>query len=462
MTKKTRTFLFVLCVLAFFVVSPTIILYTQGYRLDSNNWKLTKTGAFYFKVLPKSVDIFVNNKLAKKTDFFFGSTLVENLLPGKYPVEIKKDGYLPWKKNLEAREMNVTEAKAIILFPEKIDFQLAGKGIDNFFPSPSDRTTMLVKKDSQGWYLTVFDFDNNAEKILAKQSDLLKKGVITFLDARWSSDSRKLVIQTEVTEKKRYFLLDTETKNGPANLDSLGDFEKLDFDPQNSQKFLVLKNETLSSGNFSLPSQSLVKVTSSVLDFASLEGKLYLLDKDGFVSRINNLASPDSQRINEVPLSIKPETFYAIKTFPRTLFLQEQNSVYYFNEKTKAFNKIIDNADGFELSPDNEKAVYYNNGEVWVYFLKENSEQPARQPGEKFLLARFSEKINQVFWLNNNYLIFSVGNSIKISETDNRDQPNLVNLAEFKNPKIFFSQDNKKASVLTEGNLFVSENLLPY
>lgn len=113
MTKKTRTFLFVLCVLAFFVVSPTIILYTQGYRLDSNNWKLTKTGAFYFKVLPKSVDIFVNNKLAKKTDFFFGSTLVENLLPGKYPVEIKKDGYLPWKKNLEAREMNVTEAKKI-------------------------------------------------------------------------------------------------------------------------------------------------------------------------------------------------------------------------------------------------------------------------------------------------------------------------------------------------------------
>ena len=158
MTKRTRTFLFFACSIAFLIVTPTVLLYNQGYRLDLSTAQITKTGAFYFGVSPRGSDVFINGQLKKRTDFFFGSALIEELLPGNYLVEIKKEGYFPWKKNLEVKAMAVTEENDVVLFPEKTDFQIFAKGVERFFPSPSGKKALLQKKDSQGQYLTLFDF----------------------------------------------------------------------------------------------------------------------------------------------------------------------------------------------------------------------------------------------------------------------------------------------------------------
>ena len=99
MSKKTRTILFLICLFLFFSSAPLVILYSQGYRFDLNppagGIKFTQTGGLFIKTEPKQVEIYVNNELTKKTDFFFGSALIENLLPKRYKIEVKKDGYLP-------------------------------------------------------------------------------------------------------------------------------------------------------------------------------------------------------------------------------------------------------------------------------------------------------------------------------------------------------------------------------
>jgi hypothetical protein len=73
-----------------FLITPYIILYSQGYRIDWNSKKIIKTGGFYFKVWPKNVEIYLDGELKKRTDFIFGQALVTTLLPKKYEVEIKK------------------------------------------------------------------------------------------------------------------------------------------------------------------------------------------------------------------------------------------------------------------------------------------------------------------------------------------------------------------------------------
>lgn len=114
-----------------------------------------------------------------------------------------------------------------------------------------------------------------------------------------------------------------------------------------------------------------------------------------------------------------------------------------------------------EFSPDKKKLVYLSNSEVWVLFLKDELGQPQKRAGERLLVARFSEKISQVFWLTNHYLIFTTGDKIKIAEIDDRDGINIIDFAEFKSPQIFFNQTDKKLYVLSEGNLYTSEKLLP-
>ncbi|HEY0090170.1 MAG TPA: hypothetical protein VGB37_15085, partial [Candidatus Lokiarchaeia archaeon] len=112
--------------------------------------------------------------------------------------------------------------------------------------------------------------------------------------------------------------------------------------------------------------------------------------------------------------------------------------------------------------------------EIWILFLKDKLDQPTKKTGEKIFLTRVSEKINDVFWLNSDYLIFDSGNKLKIAEIDDRDRINIYDLSEFKEPpqgaasavptgqaKIFFNKSDKKLYVLTQDNLYVSEKLIP-
>ena len=124
MTKRTRTILFITCIFLFILVAPSVVLYSQGYRFNFNppagGKIIVQTGAFYFKVLPTSAEIYLDGKLKKKTDFFFGTAFIKNLLPKKYTIEVKKDGYLPWSKTIELKEREVQEFKNIALIPTNL------------------------------------------------------------------------------------------------------------------------------------------------------------------------------------------------------------------------------------------------------------------------------------------------------------------------------------------------------
>ena len=98
---------------------------------------------------------------------------------------------------------------------------------------------------------------------------------------------------------------------------------------------------------------------------------------------------------------------------------------------------------------------------IWILFLKETDGNLPKMPGDKLFLLRLSEKIDNVFWLNSNYLIFNTGNLIKITEVDERDRINIVDIKEIKNPRIFWNQFDKKLYILSGESLSFSTSLLP-
>lgn len=241
MTKRIRTIFFIACVVLFVLAAPSVILYSQGYRPDFENKKFVQTGGFYFRIAPSRADVYLNGKMEKSASIITNSVYIENLLPKNYEIEIKKDGYHSWKKTLEVKGKEVTEAENITLFPKNPQF-------------------------------TIIDQD-----------------------------------------------------------------------------------------------------------------------------------------------------VYPLITASAT-------------------------------STDKKKIVESNNYEIWVELLKRK---------EKIFLTRFSEKIGNIFWLNDYYLIFNVGNKIKIAEIDDRDGLNIVDLAELESPKIAWDKNAKKLYVLSEKKLYLLENLLP-
>jgi len=417
MTKRTRTILFLVCLFLFLLIAPTAIFYSQGYRFDFETKKITQTGGLFLKAEPKQVEVFIDGKLKKKTDFFFGSALIENLLPKKYKIQIKKEGYYPWEKNLEIREKEVAEARKIVLIPENPSFSILDDKVKEFWPSPNEKMVVLKEADGDGWALKLYDLENGVKSHLIEEKDVYSKGA-DLLGLEFSPDSKEIYLNVGVKEQEKNFVL---------GLDKVP--------PVLTERKITPQTEDI--------------VTSQVFN-----GENYYLDSSGHLFK-------NEERLTEKPFPVKPETKYALEIFQNFLFLHEGQVLYQFNPDLKSFEKFFEPIKDLKISPDYKKIVYFSDYEIWILFLEKINDQPKRESRDKLFLIRLSEQIKDCFWLNSDYLIFNAANKTKIAEIDDRDRINVVDVAEFENPKIFWNQFDKKLYVLSDSNLYQSERLLP-
>ncbi len=429
MKKRTRTIIFAACIALFLLAAPAVVLYSQGYRFDFENRKITQTGAFYCKTFPKSAEIYLDGKLKKNTSFLTGSALIENLLPKTYQIEIKKEGFRPWQKTLEVTEKQVTEAKNIVLFPENIDFEKLIKDVERFWLSPDGKKIVLYESEETEWTLKLYELDRDLKSHLINEKDIYARGA-DLLDLEFSEDSKKVNLKVGMKEQEKKFVLDLSR-----------------FPP------LLTEEKT--------PAFS-----ESIIAFKKINNQVYYLDRLGYVFRVNSSALPPETgtgtRINRNPFPVKPETKYDLEAPSDSfIFLREKNDLYLFNPESGLLERFFDNFPGLEISPDSSKLALSSDSEIWVLFLKDKNDRPVRKTGEKIFLTRMAAKIGKVLWLNSDYLAFDCGEEIKIVETDDRDKINMVNLAKFESPEIFWNRWDKKIYVFSEGNLYRSQALLP-
>lgn len=422
MTKKTRTILFSICLFLFLLIAPSVIFYSQGYRIDINppagGIKITQTGGLFLKIIPKQVEVSIDEKLKKKTDFFFGSVLIENLLPKKYKIQIKKEGYYLWEKNLEIKEKEVAGAKNIVLIPENPNFGILTKEVKDFWVSPNERKIILSEDYKQGWALKLYNLEKDVKSHLIEEKDIYSRGA-DLIDLEFSSDSKEIFLEVGIEEQIKHFILEID-KIPPVLAESeepLPPFE-------------------------------------NTLTYKAVGQDIYYLNNLGHLFK-------NEEKLTEKLFPAKLETEYALEIFQDFIFLREGQILYQFNPDSKSFEKFFEPIKDLKISPDYKKLVYFSDYEIWILFLKEIGDQPQRKVGDKLFLIRLSEQIKDCFWFNSNYLVFNAGDKIKIAEIDDRDRINVADLGEFKNPKIFWNKNDKKLYVLSDGNLYQSERLLP-
>jgi len=132
MQRRTRIILLTVFIILFFLLAPQIILYSLGYRFDFEEKKFVNTGGLYLKIWPQKTEIFIDGKLIKRTGIFSSSMLIQNLLPKKHEVLVKKEGYHLWKKTLEVKGKEVTKAENIILIKENPVFNILENDMEEF------------------------------------------------------------------------------------------------------------------------------------------------------------------------------------------------------------------------------------------------------------------------------------------------------------------------------------------
>lgn len=370
MQKRTRFVILITCAVLFFIITPYIVAYSLGYRVDFENKKLVATGGIYVKVWPEPAEIYINSKLAGKTNMLSGFVFMQNLLPKSHNVLVKKNGYFSYQKTLDVKEKEVAKLEHVVLFKEQILFEILTDKTQSPFIEPKEQ-----------------------EKYIIKNGNL-------------------------------YY------SNAPEN----NNITKAD------KTIPVLKNVLAST------------VLNNNIVWLSANGFLYSSDQSG----------GNTQKLSQTALSINIKNTYKIITVQQNIFLKNDNSLLFFSKTTNDFKNFYSPVNNLKISPDGQKLLFYNDYEILFSYLN--------SPTDQIFLNRFSEKIGDSFWLNDNYLIFNLGNKIVISEIDERGNINTFTLPqtatltsgnslEIKNPKIFFKQSDGKLYILTGNTLLSSEKI---
>lgn len=455
MDKKFRVIILILGIFIFLVLAPIIALYTQGIRIDFEKKTLVKTGGIFIESLTDNVDIYLNGKYKKTTNFFSGNgLLIDNLLPKRYLVEVKKDGFFGWKKELEVMEKNVTEAKNLVLFKNNPLFEAIDDNIEDFFLSSNGKFLLTQKNNGEDFSFELTDIAS--KKITILPTEIVKKMIkntAIYKIEYWDEEQKTIIISQNTGLLPELFIFNYEffPKIELTTTTLSYKTDNIALDPADKNKIIYISNAKLYQQPLKNNGAKPTSLKSNINWFETEDNKIFYLSDSGLLIGLN----PDGKEevINKKPVRLaNSQNIFKIKKFQGGFLLSINGNIYFLNSNSE-FEKIIPDKK-WVTSPDDRKLALLGSQEIWL-LEKENEKE------KMTFLNRFWKTPGFLYWLNENYLIFNIGGEIKISEVDTRDSLNIITVNSPNSQKIFFSQFDKKLYLLSDKTLITSERLLP-
>lgn len=452
MNKKSRTILFTTLFIIFLMISPIIILYSQGYRFDFQKWQLLKTGGVYIKTSLPAADIYIDNKYKNKTGQLLSyDFLAQNLLPQTHTVRVEKSGYLPWEKNLLVKEKIVTQAY-VVLFPENINFTKLEEDIKKIYSFDDPKKIILQDNKNQ-----LFFYDLGQKNlILGTGNKILDK----ILDITMSKDASRIILKAseKSTGKIKFYLLPTDKET--LTLVSLKNLDKatsqISFYSNNIIFFT--SNQKLYKEALDTQKQTLININPVTAFYLQGDNLFYLQNESLFRQ---NLITNNTESLLKEPFEINSEISYDIFTYWNKIFIIEnKKTIYVLNEK-QALEKILTSDEETKFTGFSDKLMFYNNSTLWLYLLRDYESPFFAKAGSIVKISDYP-KINHFEWISGEYFVMlDQNNKARISEIDNRDKLNSFEVNKEEASQVWFDLVEKKLYFLLGNNLMVSDKLIP-
>jgi len=210
MINKATAF-FLLALFGILASTYFVIKLAKGYRPDFANKTFRPHGLLVATSVPDGGQVFINGKLKSATN----TTI--SLAPDTYEVEIKKDGFSPWRKTLKIEKELVTKTDAY-LFPQVPDLKaLTFTGAQNPLLSPDGTKVVYAvsgeETEKNGLWIQdlsefpfgVFREPRQIVRSVFPNQDFSKGAY------QWSPDSKQILVTLKSGRLEESFLVDAST-----------------------------------------------------------------------------------------------------------------------------------------------------------------------------------------------------------------------------------------------------------
>lgn len=350
-------FLKIFTLFSFLTIIVTVIVYARGYRWSFKNKTVTATGILSINSAPNAAKVYVNGS-------FKGATNLNlSLPPGRYQVEIKKDGYTAWTKQikLQGELVYTIDAQLFPLNPSLSPLT----NLDIVKTIPIDQTEKIIifsdndDPTKDGIYL--FDAGKRFLSLLPPLKLIILKQNLPLANI----DFKTTNVYLSPDYKEGIFEFNPNEKDNKSYLLSLENENKDPFDVSSSKDTLLSaweneKNQDVLKILESFP-EEFVKIASDsfkIISFSPDKTKLLYQTK----TKVN------------LPLIITPPLIAANQT-PETRSLSGNNFYVYDKKEDKNYNISLPTTSSIQWYPDSKHLLYLDKNKITVVMYDNENKQ---------------------------------------------------------------------------------------
>lgn len=382
MTRLTRRILFIVFVCAFFILAPILVLYTAGYQYSLTDGVQLQSGGLAVTTNPRRFDIFLNDEYAReRTPHIF-----QRLEPGSYSVSLEKEGFYPWRGQLDI-EAGLTEYIQSVQLFEKHEKEFERVLPTNSFSVNPDGSRIVYSTSEGGWLdFWLLDIEKDALENLGRiQSN-------ANVEASWSASGNYFAF----FGSGEILVYDAE-KGSRINLPLEPQFITSATWHQSLGSLLYLSGDRATL-EYNLETGQVAEIEEDFLIRLS-ESEIILLKKQDTASVLTRKSDSAEREILALP-SLQYEVFAYQSPF---LILRDaRDELFLFNTEKDTLQILDMKADQAAWINKLASMVYTDGNEVALFFADQN---------RRDLITRISSTVKGVFWHPEGQRVFYLTNT---------------------------------------------------
>jgi hypothetical protein len=439
--KYHLMFMYGLLGVAISIATIVVVYLVNGYTVDSQTGEVVRNSLLYVDTKPESAEIFVNGQKQR------GRTDARLALPeGNYNIEMIRDGYRKWNRDLVLEGGSLRRLTYARLIPEKLDSEL---GVS----LPSQPTTISQSIDKR-WLIMAFSenpllmqvVDLERPQLQAINLQLPIDILTTKLAGKWDfidwADDNKTVLAKYVTaESVEYLLINREDGTRAKNLQKLFSpiqFNYVELRSRKNDEVYLFNEPTGGLWRGSVGNGQLESVQTGIIKFKSYDNDvfLYIAEIDSAEGRVSVFLKQGSNIIKLRELKKSDKYLLDISKLGNSYVMgvgsTAENRIFVYNDPIKALKN-----NDFSSLPVPTTALKVERPEEMI--ISADSSTIAVRGGSAFATHEFEadrsysfvydgliDKDSKVRWLDGQHMTFSSSNKQILVDFDGSNRQELV------------------------------------
>lgn len=463
MTRRQFRLYFYFYIALFVVLLGAILFYTLGYRYNYRTGETIQTGGMVVRSEVEGVSVFNNGESVKKSgliDNLFNSFIkVENLRPGKYNLEVKKDGYQTWHKEVEITSGKLEKFENVLLLknqyePREVLPQVDLRAQKQVWYFPQQNRIAYV--DSVGDFY-ILDLFQNQTTLILTAAQLVTLGEVRSLTV--TPNPNLWIFRTHAKGHELVQILQSDVKRFHEIPDTLQPALVFAWDHQTLRasggRLWFTENNQLFT--YELSPQRKLMIAEGVQAFA-LDGEKVYYAKSETVDQ-TSFYQKDTSGGNEIRLARVPSDFNVqapleVQNSGRYFWALNQKNLYILN-KYNELQKIAGDVEKAQFFKNGKRLLYTSANEIRIYYTENQAAQPLKFAGEQELVTRWSGEIKDLtVYKDEEHLLYVTGKEWKVVELDDRYYRNTQIISASITDQTFYDFTKNRAYFLQGGKLW--------